>query len=324
MDWHPKSLPTLLCLIAALIFPGTVGAQPYPSRAVRIVVPFPAGAGGDFVTRLFSPRLGEAFGQQFIVDNRSGAAGNIGAEAVARAAPDGYTLLTVSVSLAIGQSIYTNLNYDLARDFEPVALLASTPYLLAVHPSLPVKSVRELIALAKARPGQLTFGSSGIGSGTHLAAEMLKMQAQVDLLHVPYKGTAPAITDLIGGQISMMFATQLLPQVKAGRVRALAITSAKRSLVAPELSTVAESGLPGYETGTWFGLLAPAGTSRDIVTRLNAAVTKIGQTPEVGGQLMARSSAEPMSGTPEQVGAYVKSEITKWKKVITASGTRVE
>lgn len=324
MKYRFALLKTLPLLFTTLIFPGAVSAQVYPVKAVRIVVPFPAGAGGDFVTRLFTPRLTEALGQQFIVDNRSGAAGNIGAEIAARAAPDGYTLLTVSASLAIGQSLYKNLRFDLARDFEPIALFASTPYVLAVHPSVPAKSVADLVALAKARPGQLTFGSSGNGGGTHLAGEMLKMQAHIDLLHVPYKGTAPAISDLIGGQISMMFASQLLPQVKAGRLRGLAITSARRSPAAPELPTVAESGVPGYEAGTWFGLIAPAGTPREIVTRLNATIAKIGQTQEIRDRLMAQSSAEPLGGTPEQVGAYIRSEIAKWRKVITAAGLRVE
>ncbi|MBI3935384.1 MAG: tripartite tricarboxylate transporter substrate binding protein [Betaproteobacteria bacterium] len=324
MKYRFALLKTLPLLFAMLIYPGVVCAQVYPAKAVRIVVPFPAGAGGDFVTRLFTPRLTEVLGQQFIVDNRSGAAGNIGAEIAARAAPDGYTLLTVSASLAIGQSLYKNLRFDLARDFEPIALFASTPYVLAVHPSVPAKNVAELVALAKARPGQLTFGSSGNGGGTHLAAEMLKMQAHVDLLHVPYKGTAPAIADLIGGQISMMFASQLLPQVKAGRLRGLAITSARRSPAAPELPTVAESGVPGYEAGTWFGLIAPAGIPREIVTRLNATITRIEQTPEIRDRLMAQSSAEPLGGTPEQVGAYIRSEIAKWRKVITAAGLRVE
>ena len=319
-----KLLAVAPLLFATMTLSSGVHAQAYPTRAVRIVVPFPPGAGGDFVTRLFTRGLTDALGQQMVVDNRSGAAGNIGAEAVARAAPDGYTLLTVSVSLAIGQSLYKNLSYDLARDFEPVALFASTPYVLAVHPSLPVRNVKELLALAKARPGQLTFGSSGIGSGTHLATEMLRMQGGVDLLHIPYKGTAPAIADLIGGQISLMFASQLMPQVKAGRLRALAITSTKRSLVAADLPTVAEAGLPGYEAGTWFGLIAPAGTPRDIAMRLNTAVAKISQMPEIRDQLMAQSSAEPMGGTPEQVGAYVKNEIAKWRAVITTSGMHAE
>ncbi len=299
-------------------------AQGYPVKPVRIVVPFPPGAGGDFVTRLFTPRLMETLGQPLVVDNRSGAAGNIGAETVARAAPDGYMLLTVSASHAIGQSLYKNLSYDLVRDFESVALLASTPYVLGVHRSVPVRTTRELIALAKARPGLLTFGSSGNGSGTHLAGEMLKMHANIEMLHVPYKGTAPAISDLMGGQISMMFASQLLPQIRAGRLRAIAITSAKRSQVAPEIPTVAESGVPGYEAGTWFGLIAPTATPRDVVAKLNAAVTRAAQLQEIRDQLMTQSSAEPMSGTPEQAGVYIRGEAVKWRKVVAAAGLKVE
>ncbi|MBI4191493.1 MAG: tripartite tricarboxylate transporter substrate binding protein [Betaproteobacteria bacterium] len=325
MDSRSALLKTLPLLSATLILSGAVCAQIYPAKAVRIVVPFPSGAGVDIVTRLFTPRLTEVLGQQFIVDNRGGAAGNIGAEAVARAAPDGYTLLTAPSSVAISRSLYKNLSFDLARDFEPIALLASTPYVLVVHPSLPVRSVKELIALAKARPGQLSFGSSGNGSGAHLAAELFKMQAHVDFLHVPYKGTAPAVTDLIAGQVSLVFGNMLsvLPQVKAGRLRGLAVTSAKRSLAAPELPTVAEAGLPGFESGTWFALIAPAGTPREIVTRLNATITKIGQTPDIRDRLAAQG-AEPLGGAPEEVGAFVRSEITKWGKVVAASGMRVE
>jgi tripartite-type tricarboxylate transporter receptor subunit TctC len=321
-----KTNPVALALLigGAMTFASAAGAQQYPAKPVRVIVPFPPGAGGDFVTRLFTPRLSEALGQQFIVDNRSGAAGHIGAESVARATADGYTLLTVSVSLAIGQSLSKNLKYDLARDFEPVTLLASTPYLLAVHPSVPVKNVKELIALARAQPNQLTFGSSGEGSGTHLAAEMLKMQARIGLLHVPYKGTAPAISDLVGGHLSLMFASQLMPQVRSGRLRAIATSSAKRSPMAPEIPTVAESGLPGYEAGTWFGLLAPARTPRDIVVRLNGAAGRLGQLAEIRDQLMAQSSAEPLLATPEQTSAYISSEVAKWRQVIAAAGMRAE
>ncbi len=325
MDYRSALLRTLPPLFAALMFPGAVCAQAYPAKAVRIVVPFPPGAGVDIVTRLFTRRLTEVLGQQFIVDNRGGAAGNIGAEAAARAAPDGYTLLTAPSSVAISRSLYKNLRFDLARDFEPIALLASTPYLLVVHPSLPVRSVKELIMLAKAQPGQLSFGSSGNGTGAHLAAELFKMQAHVDLLHVPYKGTAPALTDLIAGQVSLVFGNMLsvLPQVKSGRLRALAITSAKRGMATPELPTVAESGLPGFEAGTWFALVAPAGTPREIVTHLNATITKIGQTPEIRDLLTAQG-AELLGGAPEEVGAFIRSEIAKWGKVVAASGMRVE
>ena len=308
MNYQYVLLKVLPLLPAVLMLPANTCAQTYPVKTVRIVVPFPAGAGADTTTRLFTPKLTEALAQQFIVDNRAGAAGNIGAEAVARATADGYTLLT-----------------DLARDFEPAAMLASAPFVLAVHPSVPAKSVQELIAFAKSRPGQLNFASTGIGGVNHLAAELFKHMAGIDIVHVPYKGTATAIPDLIGGQVSMMFTSTLssLPHVKAGRLRALAITSAKRSLAAPELPTVAESGLGGYESSTWFALLAPAGTPREIVTRLNATIVAIGHTPEIRGRLVAQG-AEPLGGTPEQVAAFIRSEIEKWGKAVAISGARAE
>ncbi len=313
-----KALPLLP---AALMLPASTCAQTYPVRTVRIIVPFPPTAGADTTIRLFAPKLAEALAQQFIVDNRAGAAGNIGAEVAARAAPDGYTLLVAPASLASSQSLYKSLPFDLARDFEPIAMLASAPFVLAVHPSVPAKSVKELIALAKARPGQLNFASTGFGGTNHLSGELFKSMAGIDIVHVPYKGTSTAVPDLIGGQVSMMFTATLssLPHVKTGLLRALGITSSKRSLAAPELPTIAEAGLPGYESMTWFALLAPTGTSREIVTRLNAIITKIGQTPEIRDRLLSQG-AEPLGGTPEQLGAFIRSEITKWGKVVAASG----
>ncbi|MBI3069595.1 MAG: tripartite tricarboxylate transporter substrate binding protein [Betaproteobacteria bacterium] len=324
MNYCFALLKALPLLFAVLAFPGAVRAQTYPAKTVRVIVPFPPGAGIDTVARLFTPKLTEAMGQSFVVDNRGGAAGNIGAEAAARAAPDGYTLLAATASLASSQSLYKDLRFDLARDFVTVALFATTPYVLGVHPSVPAKSVAELIALAKARPGQLTYASTGYGSMPHLTAEMFKMQAGINILHVPYKGSATAVPDLIGGQVSMMFSSTVLAPVKAGRLRGLAMTSAKRSLAAPDLPTVAESGFPGFESGTWFALFAPAGTPREIVTRLNAAVTKIGQMPEIRDKLLASLGAEPMGGTLEEVGAFVRSEIAKWGKVVAATGVRAE
>ncbi len=311
--------------IALLISPPFSAAQGYPERPVRIVVPFPAGAGADATARLFTPKLTEALGQQFIVDNRAGAAGNIGAESASRAAPDGYTLLVAPASLASSQSLYKKLNFDLVQDFAPIAMLASAPFVLAVHPSVPAGSVKELIAFAKFHPGQINFASTGVGGVNHLAGELFKSMAGIDIVHVPYKGTSTAIPDLIGGQVSMMFTSTLssLPQVKTGRLRALGISSAKRSLAAPELPTIAESGVPGYESSTWFALLAPAGTSRAIIGQLNAMLTKIAQSPDIREHLITQG-AEPQSGSPEQVGAYLRSEITKWAKVVTASGARAE
>ena len=318
-----KTVPVLFAALSAVASPAD--AQTYPVKTVRIIVPFPAGAGADTTTRLFAPKLAEALGQQFIVDNRAGAAGNIGAQAAARAAPDGYTLLIAPASLASSPSLYKNLGFDLARDFDGVALLAAAPFVLAVHPSVPAKSVRELIALAKAHPGRLTFASTGVGGTNHLAAELFKSMARIDILHVPYKGTATAIPDLIGGQVAMMFTSTVssLPHVRAGRLRALGITSAKRSLAAKELPTIAESGLPGYESGTWFALLAPAGTPREILTRVNTTIAKIAQMPEIRDRLLARG-AEPLGGTPGEVEAFVRSEIAKLGKIIRASGLRAE
>ena len=316
-----------IILLGALLalLPFASGAQNYPAKPVRIIVPFPPGSGADITTRLIAPGLGSALGQQVVVDNRAGAAGTIGAETAARAAPDGYTLLTAPASLTISHTLYKNLKYDLAKDFAPVALMASVPFVLVVHPSLPVRNVRELIAFAKARPGQINFASTGNGSSPHLTTEVFKMQAALDLVHVPYKGTPLAVADLLTGQVSMMFANALsvLPHVRSGRLRAIAVTSARRSAAAPELPTVAESGLPSFESGTWFALLAPAGTPREIISRLNVEVSRVTAAAEVRSRLAAQG-AEPQSGTPEQVAAHIQNEISKWAKAIKASGARID
>ncbi len=300
-------------------------AQTYPAKPVRVVVPFPPGAGADIVTRIVAPRLAESFGQQFIVDNRAGASGNLGAEIVAHSTADGYTLLMTPASVASSQSLYTKLNYNLQRDLEPISLVASTPFVLVVHPSLPVKNVKELIAMAKAKPGQLLFASTGNGGSPHLATELFKIQAKVDLVHVPYKGTPPAVTDLIAGQVSMMFANALtvLPFVKSGRLRALGISSTRRSAAAPELPTIAESGISGFEASTWFGMLAPTGTPKDIVNRLSNELIRIAQTPNVRDLLVAQG-ADPIGSTAEAFRARIASDIVKWAKVIKAAGVRAE
>jgi tripartite-type tricarboxylate transporter receptor subunit TctC len=300
-------------------------AQSYPTKPVRVIVPFPPGAGADITTRLFAPRLSEALGQSVVVENRAGAAGNIGAEVVARAAPDGYTLLTAPASIAISQTLYKKLSFDLLRDFQAVSMLASVPFLLVVHPSLPVKNVKDLIALAKARPGQLNYASTGNGSSPHLTAEMLKMQARIDAVHVPYKGTPLAVTDLLTGQVSFMFANALsmLPHVNSGRLHALGVTSAKRNAATPQLPTMAESGLPGFESGTWYALLAPAGTPREVVARLSAEIGKLTQHPDIRKKLVAQG-AEALTMTPGETAAYIKSEVAKWGKVVEASGAKVE
>lgn len=310
---------------AVLMIPNMIGAQNYPARPVRVVVPFAAGSTADILTRNFTPKLAESLGQSVIVDNRVGAAGTIAAENVVRASADGYTLLTVAGSHASNQSVKKNLSFDLGRDFEPVAMLVSAPFFLVVYPSLEAKNVAELIELAKARPGKLNFASSGIGGTSHLTGELFNVMAGVKIVHVPYKGTPDAFPDLIAGRIQTMFAPFVVstPHVKAGRLRQLAVTSAKRSVLAPDLPTINESGLAGFESATWYALLAPAGTPRDIVTRLNTAIVRIGQAPEMRNRLIV-DGAEPLGGTPEQTGAFVRSEIVKWGKVVAAAGVRPE
>jgi tripartite-type tricarboxylate transporter receptor subunit TctC len=300
-------------------------AQAYPLRPVRVIVTFPPGAGSDITTRLVCARLSDTLGRQFVIDNRAGAAGNIGVELAARAAPDGYTLLAATASAAISQSAYSKVSFDLMRDFAPIAMMASAPFVLAVHPSVPAKSLQELIARAKEKPGQYSYATPGTGSSPHLAGELLKMELGIDLLHVPYKGTVPAVADVIAGNVSMALANTLvaLPQVRAGRLRGIAITSAKRSALIPELPTIAESGLPGFASGTWYALSAPAGTARDIVARLNREVVRIAQLADVQEKLSAQG-AEAIVGTPEQTAAFIGSEITRWAKVVRAANIRLD
>ena len=319
--------PSLYALTFALAaaLSGAAIAQPWPSKPVRLIVSFPPGSGADIVARIIAPRLADAFAQQFIIDNRAGAAGHIGAELAARAAPDGYTFLFTPASIAVSLALYSKLNYDPEKDLEPVALAASAPFVLVVHPSLPVRSVTELIALAKAKPGQLLYASTGNGGSPHLATEMFRRETGIDIVHVPYKGTPAAITDLLGGQVQLMFgnALSVLPLVQGGRLRALAISSAKRSAAAPQLPTLAESGLPRYEAGTWFGLLAPTGTGADIIARLSGEVIKIVHMPTVRGQLLAQG-ADPIGMPPDRFRTYLKAEIAKWAQVVKATGARVD
>jgi tripartite-type tricarboxylate transporter receptor subunit TctC len=300
-------------------------AQTYPTKPVRVIVPFPPGAGVDIVTRLVAAKLSTSMGQQFIVENKPGAAGNLGAEYVARAAPDGYTLLAAPSSIAASETLYSHLPFKMQRDFAPIAMMASAPFLLVVNPSLPVKTVQEFIAYAKANPETLTFASTGNGSSPHLTMEIFKTQAQITVQHVPYKGSGPALTDLISGQVKSMFANILsvLPQVKAGRLRALAVSSSKRSPAAPDWPTVAEAGLPGFESSTWFALLAPANTPPDVITKLNAEVAKIVQSPAIRDELLLQG-AEPGSGSPAEVSAYIGQEVQKWGEVVKTSGAKIE
>ena len=300
-------------------------AQTYPTKPVRVVVSFPPGAGVDIVARTVMPKLADALGQQFIIDNRAGASGNLGSEVAAHAPPDGYTLLFTPASVATSQALYTKLNYSLTRDLEPISMVAAAAFVLVVHPSLPVKSVKELIAMARAKPGQLLYASTGNGGSPHLATEMFKQQAKIDITHIPSKGTPPAVTDLIAGQVSMMFANTLsvLPYVNSGRLRALAISSAKRSAAAPAIPTIAENGMPGFDSVTWFGVLAPTGTPRDIINRLSTELRRIAQTKAVAEQLIAQG-ADPIGSTAEEFGARIKSDIAKWTVIINAAGIKAE
>jgi tripartite-type tricarboxylate transporter receptor subunit TctC len=322
---HCAVLRAVLVALSLGALPLAASAQSYPSKPIRVIVPFPPGAGVDIVTRLVAAKLTVSLGQQFIVENKPGAAGNLGAEYVARATPDGYTLLAAASSITTSASLYSQLSFDLKRDFIPVAMMASAPFLLVVNPAVPVKTVQELIAYAKANPGKLTFASTGNGSSPHLTMEVFKRQAGVDMLHVPYKGSGPALTDLVSGQVNVMFANILsvLPQVKAGRLNALAVSSAKRSSAAPDWPTVAESGLAGFDSSTWFAILAPKGTPADVVAKLNAEVAKAVQSPELREQFKLQG-AEAGSGTPDELRAYIDEETTKWGNAVKAAGVKVE
>jgi tripartite-type tricarboxylate transporter receptor subunit TctC len=300
-------------------------AQGYPVKPVRILVGFPPGAGSDLITRLVTPGLTKALGQQFIVDNRPGATGNIAAELVARAPADAHTFLTATSTLAVNQSMYKKPPVDLLKDFDSAALLGTLPFVLVVHPSLPVRTAKELVAFVKARPGQLTYASTGQGGSPHLSAEMLRARESLNILHVPYKGTPQATTDLISGQVTMMFANtaSVLPSVGAGRLRALAISSLKRSSAAPDVPTMIEAGFPGFESGTWFSLIAPAGSPPAALQRLNVEVNRVVQQPDVRERFAAQG-AEPLTGNVEQVMAYTRSEIDKWARVVKGAGLKAE
>jgi tripartite-type tricarboxylate transporter receptor subunit TctC len=300
-------------------------SQTYPSKPVRVIVPLAAGGPTDVLARTISQNLTEAWGQVTLVDNRPGANTNIGTAAVAKSAPDGYTLLMTVNNLTINPSFYQSPPFEPLKDFAPITLFATSPLILVVHPSVIAKSVKELIALAKARPRELFFGSPGNGSAPHLAGEMFNTLAGVKLVHVPYKGITNAVSDLIGGQLALMFPGSpiALPQAKAGKLRALATTSAKRTPAAPELPTIAEAGLKDYEVSLWYGLLAPANTPQAIVQRLHAEVTRIIALPAVREQ-WAVFGAEPVNTTPEQFAAYIKDDIVKWQKVIRDSGAKMD
>jgi tripartite-type tricarboxylate transporter receptor subunit TctC len=318
-----RSSAAALALLA--VASASASAQSYPTGPVRVIVPFPAGGGVDTTGRLIGQKLTEALGKQFVVDNRPGANGMIGSELAAKAPRDGYTLMVNGANFVTTPSLYKKVTYDPIREFDPVSLVALAPNVLVVHPSLPVKSVRELATLARARPGQVNFAGSGSGSTPHLAAELFNTLANVKMVHVPYRGTGPAIAGLMSGEASVMFmpTTNAVPLVKSGRLRALAVTSAKRLTALPELATVAESGLKGYESSQWYGVLAPAGTPADILNTLNTHIAKIMQTPEMR-QRMTDSGSVAVGSTREAFAAHLREEFAKWARVIKQSGAQVD
>jgi tripartite-type tricarboxylate transporter receptor subunit TctC len=315
----------LLALAAALVAQ-IACAQPYPAKPLRLVVPFAPGGSTDIFARLIADRLAAPLGQPVVVENRAGAAGNIGAEAVARAAPDGYTLLMATTGvMAINNALYRNMTYDAATDLAPVVFVASISNVLIVPPESPAKSVAELIALAQSQPGRLSYGSAGAGTSTHMSAELFKSMSGTEILHVPYKGSGQALPDLMSGRISMMFenAPGAVPYIRAGKVRALAVTGLKRAAVLPEVPTIAESGVPGYESLSWSGIAAPAATPRPVIERLNRAVNALLATPEMRREL-AEQGAEAVGGPPEAFAEHVRAERDKWSLLIRASNIAVD
>ena len=317
-------LPRALVSVALCAY-AVADAQDYPTRAVRYVVPSAPGGSSDTLARVVAPRLAELLGQQVVIDNRSGATGVIGAEIVARAPADGHTLLQAATSHATNPATGVKLPYDTARDFAPITLLSQQPNLWVVHPALPVRDIKGLVALAKSKPGQLDFASSGTGGSQHLAGELLNVMAGIKLTHVPYKGSPPALIDVLGGRVAIMVSTiaPAMPMIKSGRLRSLAITSLQRSRAAPEVPTMAESGVAGYEAISWQGVLAPGGTPRHVVLRVNNDVRKVLAQAEPQRQL-AEQGYETLSSTPEAYDTFIRAEIDKWTKVVKSAGIKVQ
>jgi len=319
-------LDIVLVLAVAITAPCSAGAQSYPNKPVRIVVPFAPGGTTDILARLVGQRLGEAWRHPVVIDNRPGANGAPGTEMVAKSAPDGHTIVMGYLgSFAINPHLFPKLPYDPLRDFAPITLVAATTQAIVAHPSLPVQSARDLIALARRQPGQITYASAGIGAPSHLAGELFKMMARIDLVHVPYKGSGAATTDLLGGHVALSFGglAAAMPYVKAQRLRVLAVAGSARSPAMPQVPTVAESGLPGFDVTSWFGLLAPAGTPREVIGRLHGDVVKILKADDVRERLAA-DGAEVVANTPDEFAAYIKSELAKWGAVIKAAKIRAE
>ena len=311
-----------LALAAAIVASAFVNAaEPYPAKVIRMIVPYSPGGTGDNIGRAVGAKLGEFLGQQVIIDNRPGAGGNIGAEATVRAAPDGYTVVMAATSLASNPALQRKMPFDPLKDLVPVSGCCEVPIIVVVHPSLPMKDIKEFVAYAKAYPGKLTYASSGIGTSSHLAAELFRVQTGIDMLHAPYKTDALAMPDLLSGQVPVMFMfqTAALPQVRAGRLRALAVSTAQRSPFAPELPTVAEAGVPGYEFSGWFGIFAPAATPKEIVNKIAAASVKAVQSPDLRERLSQQGFMAVTSG-PEQFAAFFRGEVAKWARVVKEGG----
>jgi tripartite-type tricarboxylate transporter receptor subunit TctC len=318
------SIRWALMLLVTFV-PASALAQEYPNRPIRLVVPFPAGGGTDVVARAVAPKMSEILGQSVVIDNRAGAGGNVGAELVAKSQPDGYTILLAASTVAVNVTLMPNLPFDPRKDFTPIVLLLMNQSVLVVNPKLPVADVQEFVALAKSKPGTLTYGSSGNGSGAHLAGEMFKIMAGVNITHVPYKGAAPAMNDLIAGHIDAMIIdlAVAMPQVKAGKIRALAIGSAQRFEALPGVPTISEAGVPDYEISGLMGLVAPSGTPRDVVARLNDAANRSLQTPEVRQQLTTLATI-PMGGPPERLDQVLRADIEKYGRVVRAAQMKVD
>ena len=316
---------TAVLFIATSAFAAEDGAK-YPSKAIRFIVPFPPGGGNDTIARLVGQQMAATMGQQVMIDNRPGAAGALGAQIAASAPADGYTIFLAGVgSHGLNPNLRKKPLYDAVRDFEAVSLIASAPLLVVVHPSLPVKSVKELITLAKAKPGAINYASNGAGGSSHMAVELFDMMAGTRMTHIPYKGLTPALTELMAGEVQVMFssAVAMLPQVKAGRLRAIAMTGSKRSAAIPDIPTVAEAGLKGYETGSWYGVVAPAGTPKYAIDKLNSEIVRITKSPQVTNKLV-EEAVIPVGSTPAEFAAYIKAEIARWGKVIKTAGIALE
>jgi len=314
-----------LTSVMALLFAGPILAQSFPAKPVRVVVPYPPGGPTDIVARVLFQQVAEATGQQFLIDNRAGAGGNIGAELVAKSPPDGYTVLIGTTAHAINMSLFKNLGYDVQKDLMPVSLLTQGPLVLVAHPQFPASTVKEVIELAKTKPGGLNFASSGNGQSTHLSAELFNTMAGIKMAHVPYKGSAPALTDVMSGQVDVMFDTTLsaMPFVKAGKLKAIGLTSAVRSPAAPDVPTIAESGLPGYEVFAWNGVLVPTGTPKAIIQQLNDHIRKAMLLPQVKDKFSAQGFAASWN-SPESFGVFLKTEVDKWSRTVKASGATLD